>query len=145
MMERSEQKQTSKVGDFMRPEPPAVPYQGTLKDALTIMIDRDRTSVLVKDGDDVVGMIGAEDIARLAAKGVDLSAAWVKDFVAACMLTGNQPCVQIRQDDTVLNALRIMDSWSASQIIVVDEKNEVVGTISALDALKGWSEEVYRA
>ncbi len=127
----------------MRSDPPMVPYAGALKDALMVMIDRDRTSVLVMDGEDVVGVIGAEDIARLAAKGVDLSAAWVKDFVAACMLTGNQPCVQIQEGDTVLNALRVMDNWAASQIVVVNGKNKVVGTISALDALKGWSKEVY--
>lgn len=142
-MERSEQQMTPRVSEYMRPEPPTVPYEGRLKDALMVMIDRDSTSVLVMDGEDVVGVIGVDDIARLAAKGIDLSAAWVKDFVAACMLTGNQPCVQIREDDTVLNALRIMDNWTASQIVVVNEKNKVVGTISALDALKGWSKEVY--
>jgi CBS domain-containing protein len=143
MMERSEQKTMPRVGAFMRPDPPVVPYEGRLKDALMVMIDRDSNSVLVMDGDDVVGVIGADDVARLAAKGIDLAVAWVKDFVAACMLTGNQPCVQIREDDTVLNALRIMDNWTATQIVVVNENNKVVGTISALDALKGWSKEVY--
>lgn len=143
-MEKSEQKMAARVGDHMRPDPPVVPYGGTLKDALMTMVGRDRNSVLVMDGDDVVGVIGTDDIARLVAKGVDLSAAWVRDFVAACVLTGNQPCVQIRDNDTVLNALKVMDNWAASQIIVVDEKNKVVGTISALDALKGWSKEVYR-
>lgn len=142
-MERSEQKTMPRVGDFMRPDPPVVPYEARLKDALMVMIDRNSTSVLVMDGEDVVGVIGADDIARLAAKEIDLTAAWVKDFVAACMLTGNQPCVQIREDDNVHNALRIMDNWTASQIVVVNEKNKVVGTISALDALKGWSKEVY--
>jgi CBS domain-containing protein len=143
MMERSEQKVMPRVADYMRPDPPVVPYEGRLKDALMVMIDRNSTSVLVMDGEDVVGVIGADDVARLAAKEIDLTAAWVKDFVAACMLTGNQPCVQIREDDNVLNALRIMDNWTASQIVVVNEKNKVVGTISALDALKGWSKEVY--
>ena len=51
-------------------------------------------------------------------KGVDLKKARVRDFVTACILTGNQPCVQIRQDDTVVNALRVMDSWTAHQIVV---------------------------
>jgi hypothetical protein len=35
-----------------------------------------------------------------------------------------------------------MDSWTASQIVVVNEKDEVVGTISVLDALKGWKKGV---
>jgi predicted transcriptional regulator len=51
-------------------------------------------------------------------------------------------CVQIRDDDTVLNALKVMDNWTATQIVVVNEKNKVVGTLSVLDALKGWLKEV---
>jgi predicted transcriptional regulator len=78
----------------------------------------------------------------LVAKSVDIKRALVRDFVTACVLTGNQPCVQIKQDDTVMNALRVMDSWTARQIVVVDEKDEVVGTISVLDALKGWKKKV---
>jgi predicted transcriptional regulator len=66
----------------------------------------------------------------------------VREFVSACLLTGNQPCIQIRDDDTVINALKVMDNWTASQIIVVNEENKVVGTIHVLDALKGWMKEV---
>jgi predicted transcriptional regulator len=138
MMERSEQSMAVRVSDFMRPDPPIVPFGGTLREALGAMVDNDRSSVLVMDGDDLVGLISAEDIGRLVAKGVDLDGAWVRDFVAACLLTGNQPCVQIRDDDTVLNALKVMDNWTATQIVVVNEKNKVVGTLSVLDALKGW-------
>jgi predicted transcriptional regulator len=145
MMERSEQSMAVKVGDFMRPDPPTVPFDGSLRDALGAMVDNDRSSVLVMDGDNVVGVIGAEDIGRLVAKGVDLKGAWVRDFVAACLLTGNQPCVQIRDDDTVLNALKVMDNWAATQIVVVNEKDKVVGTLSVLDALKGWVKEVSEA
>ncbi|MBI0582744.1 MAG: CBS domain-containing protein [Methanomassiliicoccus sp.] len=142
MMESTEQTKEAQVADFMHPDPATVPYEGTLYDALGVMIERDRTSVLVMDGRNLVGMIGDTDIGRLVAKGVDIKRALVRDFVTACILTGNQPCVQIRQDDTVMNALRVMDSWSASQIVVVDEKDEVVGTISVLDALKGWNKGV---
>jgi predicted transcriptional regulator len=145
MMERSEQSMAVKVRDFMSPNPPSVPYGGTLRDALEIMVANDRSSVLVMDDDNVVGVIGAEDVGRLVAKGVDLKAAWVRDFVAACLLTGNQPCVQIRDDDTVLNALKVMDNWAATQIVVANEKNKVVGTLSVLDALKGWMKEVSTA
>ncbi len=142
MMESTEQVKEARVRELMRPDPATVPYEGTLEDALEVMIERDRNSVLVMDDGRLVGLIGDTDIGRLVAKGVDIKKALVRDFVTACVLTGNQPCVQIRQDDTAINALRVMDSWAAQQIVVVDEKDEVVGTISVLDALKGWKKKV---
>lgn len=142
MMESTEQVTGVRVGEFMSRDPATVPYEGTLDDALMIMIERGRNSVLVMDEGRLAGLIDDTDIGRLVAKNVDIKRALVRDFVTACVLTGNQPCVQIRQDDTVMNALRVMDSWTARQIVVVDEKDEVVGTISVLDALKGWKKEV---
>ncbi len=142
MMESTEQVAGTRVGDLMVPDPATVPYEGTMDDALSSMVERDRSSVLVMDGGRLAGMIGDADIARLIVKGVDLKRALVRDFVTACILTGNQPCVQIREDDTAINALRVMDSWTANQIVVVNEKDEVVGTISVLDALKGWKKGV---
>lgn len=126
----------------MHTNPATVDYGATLMDALVVMTDQGSTTVLVISNGDVAGIIGADDIARLVAKGADLNAARVREFVAACLLTGNQPCVQIRDDDSVLNALKVMDSWTTSQILVVNKENKVVGTITALDALKGWMEEV---
>lgn len=142
MMESTEHVTGPRVADLMRPDPATVSYDGTLDDALEAMIERGRGSVLVMDEGRLAGLIGDADIGRLVVKGVDLKRALVRDFVTACILTGNQPCVQIRQDDSVMNALRVMDSWTASQIVVVNEKDEVVGTISVLDALKGWKKGV---
>jgi CBS domain-containing protein len=142
MMETTEHVAGARVADLMTPGPATVPYEGTLDDALEVMIDQGRSSVLVMDEGRLSGIIDDADIGRLVVKGVDLKKARVRDFVTACILTGNQPCVQIRQDDTVVNALRVMDSWTAHQIVVVDEKDEVVGTISVLDALKGWKKGV---
>jgi CBS domain-containing protein len=142
MMESTEQIMGTQVAALMTPDPATVPYEGTLDDALEVMIERGRNSALVMDEGRLAGLIDDADIGRLVVKGVDLKKALVRDFVTACILTGNQPCVQIRQDDTVINALRVMDSWTAHQIVVVNEKDEVVGTISVLDALKGWKKGV---
>jgi predicted transcriptional regulator len=119
-----------------------VPYEGTIDDALVRMVEADRSTVMVMDRGGLVGLIGDVDIGRLVAKGVDIKKALIRDFVTACILTGNQPCVQVRQDESVLNALKVMDSWAASQIVVVDENDEVVGTLSVLEALKGWRKGV---
>ncbi len=131
-----------RVRDLMRGNPPRMSSDGTLADVLNTMIDNDSGLVLIMDGEDLLGMVGDSDIGRLVAKGVGLRDAKVMDFMAACMLTGNQPCVQVRDEDVALNALRIMDLSNASSLVVVDKNDKVVGTISVLDALRGWKEKV---
>lgn len=142
MMRSTEQERHARVEDYMSRELVTVEYEGAIDDALARMVEKGQNTVMVMDRGALVGLIGDVDIGRLVAKGVDLKKALIRDFVTACILTGNQPCVQIRQDETVVNALKIMDSWGAAQIVVVDEDNKVVGTLSVLDALKGWREEV---
>lgn len=131
-----------RVGEVMDRELVTVPYEGTLEDALMVMIERDRDSVLVMDGEALAGMIASTDIGRLVANGVDLRKAMVRDFVAACLLTGNNPCVQVREDETVINALKVMDSWAASQVLVVDASDRIAGTVTMLETLKGWKKGV---
>lgn len=142
MMRSAEQERYARVEDYMSRELVTVEYEGTIDDALARMVEKGQNTVMVMDQRVLVGLIGDVDIGRLVAKGVDIKKAWIRDFVTACILTGNQPCVQIRQDEMVVNALKVMDSWGAAQIVVVDEDNKVVGTLSVLDALKGWREEV---
>jgi CBS domain-containing protein len=141
MMKSTEQERNARVEDRLSRELVTVGYEGTIDEALERMVEKDRGTVMVMDQGALVGLIGDVDIGRLVAKGVDIKKALIRDFVTACILTGNQPCVQVRQDETLLNALKVMDSWGASQIVVVDDENEVVGTLSVLDALKGWREE----
>lgn len=140
-MKSTEQERNARVEDRLSRELVTVGYEGTIDEALERMVEKDRGTVMVMDQGALVGLIGDVDIGRLVAKGVDIKKALIRDFVTACILTGNQPCVQVRQDETLLNALKVMDSWGASQIVVVDDENEVVGTLSVLDALKGWREE----
>jgi predicted transcriptional regulator len=142
MMRSAEQERYARVEDYMSRELVTVEYEGTIDDALARMVEKGQNTVMVMDQRALVGLIGDVDIGRLVAKGVDIKKALIRDFVTACILTGNQPCVQIRQDEMVVNALKVMDSWGAAQIVVVDEDNKVVGTLSVLDALKGWREEV---
>jgi CBS domain-containing protein len=129
------------VKDLMKGSTIRVSSDGTLEDVLEAMIENDTPIVLVMDGEELLGMVGDNDIARLLAKGVDLKNAKTVDFITACMLTGNQPCVQIREEDSLLNSLRVMDLSNATHLVVVDNNDKVVGTLSVLDALRGWKEK----
>ena len=130
------------VRDMMEEKTVTISSDGTLEEVLGKMIKSGTSIVLVMDDGELLGMVGDTDIGRLVAKGVDLSKAKTMDFIAACMLTGNQPCVQIRDEDSAINALRIMDLSTVTNLVVVDKDDKVVGTLSVLDALRGWKKKV---
>ena len=130
------------VRDMMEEKTVTISSDGTLEEVLGKMIKSGTCMVRVMDDGELLGRGGDTDIGRLVAKGVDLSKAKTMDFIAACMLTGNQPCVQIRDEDSAINALRIMDLSTVTNLVVVDKDDKVVGTLSVLDALRGWKKKV---
>lgn len=142
MQGKTKDKPTLAVRDMMEEKTVTISSDGTLEEVLGKMIKSGTSIVLVMDGGELLGMVGDTDIGRLVAKGVDLSKAKTMDFIAACMLTGNQPCVQIRDEDSAINALRIMDLSTVTNLVVVDKDDKVVGTLSVLDALRGWKKKV---
>ncbi|WP_019176171.1 CBS domain-containing protein [Methanomassiliicoccus luminyensis] len=118
------------------------PRSGTMADVLDAMIYSNHPSVVVQDGDEIIGIASAADVGRMVADGKDLRDTEVKSFLSACQLTGSSPCVQIPENESVINALKVMENYGISELIVVNEENKLVGTISALDALKGWRKGV---
>lgn len=142
MQGKTKEKPTLAVRDMMEEKTVTISSDGTLEEVLGKMIKSGTSIVLVMDDGELLGMVGDTDIGRLVAKGVDLSKAKTMDFIAACMLTGNQPCVQIRDEDSAINALRIMDLSTVTNLVVVDKDDKVVGTLSVLDALRGWKKKV---
>ena len=142
MQGKTKEKPTLAVRDVMEEKTVTISSDGTLEEVLGKMIKSGTSIVLVMDDGELLGMVGDTDIGRLVAKGVDLSKAKTMDFIAACMLTGNQPCVQIRDEDSAINALRIMDLSTVTNLVVVDKDDKVVGTLSVLDALRGWKKKV---
>ena len=133
---------SSLVGDYMNQELVTVPHSGTMADVLNAMIYSTHSSVVVLDGDDIIGIATAADVGRMVVGGKDLREVRISSVLNACTLTGSQPCVQIGEGQPVLNALKVMENWGISELIVVNDENKLVGTISALDALRGWRKEV---
>jgi predicted transcriptional regulator len=109
-----------------------------------LMASTAKEVVVVMKDQEVMGIIADSDIARLIAGDRDLGSLMIRDYMFACTLSGNQPCVQIRDDDVVLNALKVMENFGITQLLVVDADNRFVGPIDAIRAIKGWEEGVSR-
>ena len=121
----------------------SMPYSSTMLEVAKAIISGNKQAAVISENDDVMGIISDTDIGRLAAMGLSLEEAHVEDYLTACMLTGSQPCIQIKENDLLIDALKVMENYSVGMILVINENNELVGTLTSFDALKGYIEEVY--
>ncbi|NLI74388.1 MAG: CBS domain-containing protein [Euryarchaeota archaeon] len=112
-----------------------------LADALDTMIENDSSVVMVVDGEDIIGLMTTEDMVTMVTQGVDLENNLAKDFASLCRISGNRPCTRVDHDEESLDVLKVLQSWGTGRVLVV-KNNEVVGTISALGALKSWKKRV---
>ena len=118
-----------------------VPGEATVAEVLDAMISNDASVVMVVDGQDVVGLLTAGDMGTMVARGVDLETSRARDFASLCEMSGNRPCTRVNYDEEPTNVLRVMQSWGTDRVLVV-KNEEVVGTVSALGALKSWRKRV---
>ena len=114
---------------------------------------------IVKSNDDIIGVITASDIYSALVKEVFAENAeeisdsieiedmkvidimrgpLVKKFMTACQLGGSNPCVQAHEDTTIKDAIRIMERSGLHHLLIIDDRNNRVGTISSTDIIKSF-------
>lgn len=118
-----------------------VPGDDSIGEALDVMIAHNTSVVMVVDGDEVIGLLTAGDMSSMVARGIDIETRRARDFASLCEMSGSRPCTRVNHDEDPMNVLKVMQHWGTDRVLVV--KNErVVGTVSALGALKSWKEKV---
>jgi CBS domain-containing protein len=130
----------ARVRDFVDRDPPTVDYGATLEDVIRVMLRKGRTGIVVREGGEVIGVITSTDVTRIIVQGKDPSKVKVREFMTACTLVGQNPCIQIKEDGFVIDALRLMLIGGVSRVLVVDFKGDFIGTISFLEALRAWED-----
>ena len=109
---------------------------------------------VVKFKDDIVGVITETDIYFALVKEVFSEISLViedahvidimrgprtKEVMASCDPLGWHPCIDTFEDDTIENAIRIMQRSGLHHLLVLDKKNKLVGTLSSHDIIKSFS------
>jgi predicted transcriptional regulator len=130
----------ARVRDFVDRDPPTVDYGATLEDVIRVMLRKGRTGIVVREGGEVIGVITSTDVTRIIVQGKDPSKVKVREFMTACTLVGQNPCIQIKEDGFVIDALSSMLIGGVSRVLVVDFKGDFIGTISFLEALRAWED-----
>jgi CBS domain-containing protein len=114
---------------------------------------------VVKSNDDLAGVITESDIYAALVKDVlpdqvgkqykprditDLKVVEVmrgppaQQVMDSCERTGIHPCVDTYEDDTIENAIRVMQRSGLHHLLVNDKHNKLVGTLSSADIIKSF-------
>lgn len=64
-----------------------------------------------------------------------------KNMMSSCESLGWHPCVDIYEDDSLENAIRIMQRSGLHHLLVLDKNNNLVGTLSSHDIIKSFSKK----
>jgi CBS domain-containing protein len=147
------------VKEYMKTEPVFLTPTATLAQAAKNMADKDVDIAIVKSGKDILGTITDSDIFsamksyvfRDVIEDLPEDAGKVKveqvmrgtlsrNFMSMCQLTGLRPCLMIGEDETVEIAVKTMAASGSHHLLVIGADGSVVGTLSAHDLMKSFSE-----
>jgi len=125
-----------------------------LADVIFKMSNAETDIAVVKFKDDIVGVITETDVYFALVKEVFAEISRViedihvidimrgphaKMVMASCDSLGVHPCINTFEDDTLDNAIRIMQRSGLHHLLVLDKKNKLVGTLSSHDIIKSFS------
>lgn len=122
-----------KVSDLMATNLISVPLGSTAKDAAELMLKRNISSVAVRAGKDIIGIVTERDFVRnhYYISGKDFAAIPIKDLVA-------YPLVAISADESLEEASNHMAEHGIRHLLVRDG-DDIVGLISLRDIVKTYS------
>ena len=125
-----------------------------LADVIFKMSNAETDIAVVKFKDDIVGVITETDIYFALVKEVFPEGSRViedihvldimrgpraKEVMTSCDSLGWHPCIDTFEDDTIENAIRIMQKSGLHHLLVLNKKNKLVGTLSSHDIIKSFS------
>ncbi|MEE8401539.1 MAG: CBS domain-containing protein [Candidatus Hydrothermarchaeaceae archaeon] len=119
-----------KVSDVMTRDIASVAHNASIVDAANAMLKNGVSSVVVKKGEETVGIITDKDFVRLASFGGNPRG------VTSNMNTG---LISIGHDADLLDAFKLMKEKDVRHLFV-KEKGSIVGIISSKDIFRGMAD-----
>ena len=119
---------------------PAVNMDDTLETVLKVMANANVSALVVKAGDDLVGVVAIADVMHSLSNEDDIRQTKVASFMTSCEFITekptNNPCVQLDEDEDVLSAIKVMNEAGVNHLLVSGSKGEPVGMVSILGIIK---------
>jgi len=119
---------------------PSIGINDSLLTAAEYMSRHDTSALIVKEGGEVIGILTDMDVMNGIVKKNDFAGANVASCMTACQLIdGNgvqSPCVQLYQEESVENALKVMSSAGIHNLLVSCEMGIGTCMVNIRDLLK---------
>ena len=116
-----------------------VSVDDNLRTAIRTMTDFAVTALVVHQAEAVIGLVTDMDLMLFLTQDQDLDAVKVAQCLTPCELItarpGQNPCVQLDEDQSIRNALKVMSVAGVHNLLVTGANEQVVGTISTRDLL----------
>ena len=118
-----------KVADAMTHSPVVIDPRSSLRDAAKLMAKEHVGALLVKDGQEVIGILTEQDMVRKGiAKEGNPAARKVREIMAQSLYT-------ISHEEDIFEALRVMRDYNIRHLPVL-HNNKFVGLVTLKDILK---------
>ena len=126
------------IGSIVKWDAPSVDLSDSLRAALGKMASSGASAMLVKSGEEVVGVATDMDFMGSIARGDDLDRVTVATFMSSCEIISDReiktPCIQLDETQSVKNAIGVMDLAGIHHLLVTGKKG--AGVVSARDLLQ---------
>ncbi|MCS7094970.1 MAG: CBS domain-containing protein [Thaumarchaeota archaeon] len=119
---------TLQLRDLIKRRPLTVDGGATIRDVVKIMALEDVGFLIVKEREEVVGVLSERDVIKALAEGEDLG----KKVGSLC----KRDVITLRDNSTLEEAAQLMGKQRIRHIVVVDVTGEVVGVVSVKDLLE---------
>ena len=146
---------TDQIKQHMNPEIVYTKEDERLTDVIFRMSDKKTDLAVVKTNDTIIGVITESDIFYALVKKVFaqepqtkknilvhdiVQEPSAKQVMTSCETHGWHPCIDTFEDDSIENAIRIMQRSGLHHLLVFDKNNKLVGTLSSHDIIKSFCE-----
>lgn len=143
------------IKKYMKRSPIKVAPSASLGEVVDKMAQRDRDVIIVVDGEELKGIVTSHDLfdaLKTYVLGKDLleqtprdvremkiasvmKGSYTKEFMEACGLKGTDVCITLGEENSVVDAIRLMSVSGLDHVLVMGEKG-IVGTLSDDDLIK---------
>lgn len=128
------------IKSVMRLDRPKVNGNISVKEVIATMVEHGVCAISVEMDGAVVGVVTDMDLVGALVHRGDPAKAKVFECMTACDLItrsgAKNPCVQLDEEETVENALKLLDGAGVHSLMVSGKKDQCVGIISAGELLQ---------
>lgn len=119
---------------------PSVDMNDSIRVAIQKMVGSKTSALVVKSGDEVVGVVTDMDLMGCVDRSEDLDKSKASGCMTACELIKGgpvkSPCAQLDSAQSVGDALRVINIAGVHHLMVSGEDDKCVGVVSVIDLLK---------